>query len=416
MVVTEDAQPLSRSVLAEDLETLSRMGPRFMGSDAEKATVAHLVARLSRIAGLEVVTHEFSYLGWSLARMPELRVLEPEPASLDPIAYIYCAPTSAAGVSGRLERLGEHWVIGDYKWDKYAIVNSGEIVAYVSGRRDGVAIPQPLAEGSRLAPHFGIGREQSERLCAWLNDGRTVICEGVIDCELNPAATAQNVVARLRSDHSSDRIVVCCHLDSMYTCPGANDNASGMAATLALAEYFVRHPPPCAVDFIFFNGEEWDLAGSKAYVADAWERGDLDAVRLVVNLDGVAYSKDLLQIWAGPEQLEDVLRDTVGSVYSSDGPKVTLISPPPMGADHVPFFNLGVPSCMLTGYEMVRYHTGLDVFEPELVDPVLRAADFARVAIERLARSSAQFATRDLMSPRPGWRSIQRAAYTGTAR
>lgn len=401
---------LPREPIAEDLETLSRMGPRFMGSTAEKATVRHLVERLSGIAGLEVATQEFAYLGWSLERLPDLRVTAPEPLVLDAIAYIYCAPGT---VSGRLELLGEHWVIGDYKWDKFAITHDGEMVGYISARRDGVAIPQPLAEGSRLVPHFGVGTEEARRLHAWLEAGQEVFVEGTIDCAIDPSAMAENVVATLASPASEERIVVCCHLDSMYTCPGANDNASGMAATIALAEHFASAGYPRSLDFVFFNGEEWDLAGSKAYVARAHARGELDAVKLVVNLDGIAYSAEQLQIWAGPEGLEDELRSTVQSFDLAGGPAVTLISPPPMGADHVPFFNFGIPSCMFTGYEMVRYHTQADVFEPEIVDNVRRAAEIARAVLERFADRSLDFPTRDKQSPRPGWRSIQRAAYAG---
>lgn len=403
---------LRREPIAEDLETLSVMGPRFMGSVAEKATVRHLVDRLSGIPGLEVSTQAFAYLGWSLKRLPDLRVTAPEPLVLDAIAYIYCAP---GNVAGRLELLGEHWVIGDYKWDKFAITRDGEIVGYVSARRDGVAIPQPLAEGSRLVPHFGIGTHEASRLHAWLEAGQEVLVEGTIDCTIDPSATAENVVATLPSRSSEERIVVCCHLDSMYTCPGANDNASGMAGTIALAEHFASAGYPRALDFVFFNGEEWDLAGSKAYVARAYQRGALDAVKLVINLDGIAYSGEQLQIWAGPEGLEDELRATVRASGLSDGPAVTLISPPPMGADHVPFFNFGVPACMFTGYEMVRYHTGADVFEAEIVDNVRRAAEIARAVLERVGERPLDFPTRDGQAPRPGWRTIQRAAYSGAA-
>jgi hypothetical protein len=400
---------LARAALAEDLEVLSRMGPRFMGSDAERATVRHLVDRLSGIPGLEVSTQSFAYLGWRLARLPELRVVAPEAIRIDAIAFIYCAPTPAGGISGRLELLGEHWVIGDYKWDKLAIIRDGEIVGYVSARRDGVAIPQPLAESSRMVPHFGIGTDDAQRLHAWLDAGEEILVEGTIECEQDPGASAENVVATLPA--GEERIVVCCHLDSMYTCPGANDNASGMAATIALAEHFARAGCPRTLDFVFFNGEEWDLAGSKAYAARAWERGELDRVRLLVNLDGIAYSAEQLQIWAGPEGLEDALRETVQSFDLSGGPAVKLISPPPMGADHVAFFNLGVPACMFTGYEMVRYHTRADVFEDEIVDNVLRVAEIAGEAVHRLAATPLDFPTRDSLAPRPGWRTIQRSAF-----
>ena len=327
---------LSLPRLTEDLETLSRMGPRFMGSAANRGSVEYLVERFSEHAAIQVEKQDFSYLGWTPAAMPTLRIVAPEPAEVDCIAYIYCGPAPPGGISGELHELGEHWVIGDYKWDKFAIIDGEKIVGYISGRRDGVAIQQPLAETSRVVPHFGVGTETADRFRGWLAAGERIVVQGTIDTKVDADARADNVAARLAGTGDGARFLVCSHLDSMQVCPGANDNASGMAATLALADYFAASPLGHGVDFVIFNGEEWDLAGSKAYVARARQRGGLDGLDLVVNLDGIAYSDEHLQVWAGPEGLEDDLREVLRGGAWKDGPPLTLVSPPPMGADHVP--------------------------------------------------------------------------------
>lgn len=48
--------------------------------------------------------------------------------------------------------------------------------------------------------------------------------------------------------------------DSIYN--GANDNATGTAAVLTLANYFKNHPPKKSVVFVCFTGEELGLLGS----------------------------------------------------------------------------------------------------------------------------------------------------------
>ena len=48
--------------------------------------------------------------------------------------------------------------------------------------------------------------------------------------------------------------------------PGADDNASGTAALLELARRLAASPPPRSVLIIHFDAEEWELAGSRAFV------------------------------------------------------------------------------------------------------------------------------------------------------
>ena len=51
--------------------------------------------------------------------------------------------------------------------------------------------------------------------------------------------------------------------------PGANDNASGAAAVLALAEYFHRHPPEAInLRYALFTAKEAGLLGSRRYVRE----------------------------------------------------------------------------------------------------------------------------------------------------
>jgi len=74
-------------------------------------------------------------------------------------------------------------------------------------------------------------------------------------------------------------VVVGAHYDSVPGCPGANDNASGVAATLALARRFAGRAPARTLRFLFFVNEEppWfqtDHMGSLQYARRCRERGE----------------------------------------------------------------------------------------------------------------------------------------------
>jgi Zn-dependent M28 family amino/carboxypeptidase len=67
--------------------------------------------------------------------------------------------------------------------------------------------------------------------------------------------------------------------------PGANDNASGVAMMLDLANYFSKNPPKYSIAFMAFAGEEPGLVGSKAYTGNPWDELPLGKMKFLVNLD-----------------------------------------------------------------------------------------------------------------------------------
>jgi hypothetical protein len=91
-------------------------------------------------------------------------------------------------------------------------------------------MPQPLSERSSLLPHFSVSTADRDRFRQWLAAGQRVVVEGHIDVELDPQARTHNLIARYSPPGAAlPRVALCCHLDSMYICPGANDNAGGAA-------------------------------------------------------------------------------------------------------------------------------------------------------------------------------------------
>lgn len=74
--------------------------------------------------------------------------------------------------------------------------------------------------------------------------------------------------------------------DSVYN--GADDNASGVAGLLALAQYFKTHPPRHNLLFVTFDAEEEGLQGSKVFVSHSKEL--LPKIKLNINMDMISHS------------------------------------------------------------------------------------------------------------------------------
>jgi hypothetical protein len=68
---------------------------------------------------------------------------------------------------------------------------------------------------------------------------------------------ARNLVGEIAGAVAKDQIVIVgAHYDSVKGTPGADDNASGIAALLALARHFARSQPQRTLRFVAFANEE----------------------------------------------------------------------------------------------------------------------------------------------------------------
>ena len=109
-----------------------------------------------------------------------------------------------------------------------------------------------------------------------------------------------NIVARLEGTGDTDHtMVVTAHYDHLgerdgQIFNGADDNASGVAAMLAVAADFVANPPEHDVIFVAFDAEERGLQGARAFVANP--PIPQENITFNLNLDMVAMSDDRL-LW-----------------------------------------------------------------------------------------------------------------------
>src|SRR2546423_3742970 len=103
-----------------------------------------------------------------------------------------------------------------------------------------------------------------------------------------------NIEAEIRGT-TPEIFVVGAHYDSVFGCPGANDNGSGVAALLALARRFAGKPARQTLRFVAFVNEEppyfqSEEMGSFVYAKRCKERGD--RIAGMISLETIAYFSD----------------------------------------------------------------------------------------------------------------------------
>ena len=105
--------------------------------------------------------------------------------------------------------------------------------------------------------------------------------------------TVRNIEATLPgTDHDSAMLLIGAHYDSVRNTPGANDNASGVAAMLEIARMIKDMHPARTVRFVAFTNEEIPFfhtrhMGSIVYARLMRERGD--HILGLINLDVLGY-------------------------------------------------------------------------------------------------------------------------------
>lgn len=187
---------------------------------------------------------------------------------------------------------------------------------------------------------------------------------------LDGGGRGHNVVGRLSGTvHPQSVLLVTAHLDHLgvrrgLVYNGADDNASGVAALLAVAEALRRDPPQHTVVFAALDGEEIGLQGAQALAADP--PVPLGAILAVVNLDMVARG-DGGALWASGAAHYPHLRPILEPVLAAAPVPVRFGHDGGAGSDnwtgasdHAAFHQRGVPFVYFGVEDHADYHTPTD--------------------------------------------------------
>jgi Zn-dependent M28 family amino/carboxypeptidase len=205
-----------------------------------------------------------------------------------------------------------------------------------------------------------------------------------------------NLVARIEGTSSSDKVlVVSAHYDHLgvrkgEVYNGADDNASGVAGLLAVAEAFKARPPRHTVLIVAFDGEESGLRGAKVFVEAP--PVPLASLGLNVNFDMISKNAkgELYVSGAGPQPfLKPVLeavaktapvRLKLGHDTDADGKQNNWTQQ----SDQGPFADKGVPWVYFGVEDHPEYHKPTDDFATVPQDFFKRAVTTVVIATRSL--------------------------------
>ena len=185
------------------------------------------------------------------------------------------------------------------------------------------------------------------------------------------AYETSNVIARVDGRRHDSCYVFTAHYDHLGNLgkkvfyPGSNDNASGIAAIITLAEHFSKNQPEFDVYFIAFSGEEANLRGSRWYVNNPVV--PLSQIRYLFNIDMIGDDNPSLYCELSQAGMPEfcLFEDINGEQKLFDSLERGELA---ANSDHYPFAENGVPCIFFMNHEGSSYpfyHTPND--NPETV-------------------------------------------------
>ena len=105
-----------------------------------------------------------------------------------------------------------------------------------------------------------------------------------------------NVIAELEGENDDNVVMAGAHLDSVGAGPGINDNGSGSAALLELAQQIAKLKPENTLRLAWWGAEESGLVGSTAYVDDL-SAAERDRIALYMNYDMIGSPNYIFMVY-----------------------------------------------------------------------------------------------------------------------
>ncbi|HEY5895439.1 MAG TPA: M28 family peptidase [Chthoniobacterales bacterium] len=192
-----------------------------------------------------------------------------------------------------------------------------------------------------------------------------------------------NLEVEIRGRTKPDEIVIIgAHYDSVFGCPAANDNGSGVAALLALARAFADAKPTRTLRFVTFVNEEAPFyhtaqMGSLVYARECRQRGE--NVVAMLSLETIGYyseergsqgypagvglfypSAGNFVAFVGNTGSRALVRQCIGTFrreakFPSEGAALPSWMMGIGWSDHWSFWQAGYPAIMVTDTAIFRY-------------------------------------------------------------
>lgn len=245
-------------------------------------------------------------------------------------------------------------------------VSAAKLEAHVCHLQDKDALGYCNTQGTRYSFNAAGLQEAADYIAGQFQEYGLIVAAQTftlthIPPDQDVSAVLTNVVGTLEGvAPAADRgiVVVSAHYDSIAggasaggPAPGADDNASGIAAVLEAARLLRGRSLWHTVRFVTFAGEEQGLHGSQHYADVAWRAGE--NIIGVVNADMIGYDNDgepRLEVHAGHDlrhvTLAHILTGTIRAYQLNLFPQVVL-DEPVRASDHASFWDRGFPAILV---------------------------------------------------------------------
>ena len=291
-------------------------GNRFSGLPGHDASVAYVVERLEA-AGYDPVVQPFDYLAFDELGPSALQQVAPNAVTYvedvdfgvitqsdpgDVTAAVTavdlqlglgntstsgCEAADFAGFpAGNIALLQRGTCTFELKAENAAAAGAVGIVIFNQGNastpdRQGIPAVTLTANNTSGIPVIGTTYPLGETLSSLTVQGLRM---RVFANTIREIKTTYNVLAETSTGNDANVVMVGAHLDSVLQGPGINDNGSGSAAILEVAEQMRKVKPVNTVRFAWWGAEESSLVGSTFYVNNLTQ-AERDAIALYLNFD-----------------------------------------------------------------------------------------------------------------------------------
>ncbi len=243
-----------------------------------------------------------------------------------------------------------------------AVAQAGAVAAVIYNHEPGNF--RGSLRGRSAIPAVSISKADGEELLELLSQGEVQAKVSVQEAKL----PSRNLIAEL-SGGQEKVVVLGAHYDTVADTQGANDNTSGLAALLILAEELASRDLPFRVRFIAFGAEEIGLFGSRAYT-DSLTDAEIDEIAAMVNYDALGAG--------GSITLEGSVRLSRSAASIAESNNITVSEGDETGrgtSDHASFARYDIPALLFTAPDYSRINSPEDVLEfvePDLVGDAVR--------------------------------------------
>ncbi|MFB7787875.1 M28 family metallopeptidase [Streptomyces vinaceus] len=189
---------------------------------------------------------------------------------------------------------------------------AGAVGAVIYNNTEGALNGTLGAADAGKVPTGGLSQAEGERLAAEAAAGPVEVTLDIREFREN--RKTYNVIAETRGGDENNTVFLGAHLDSVAAGPGINDNGSGSAGILQVAQRLASSQTKVKnkVKFAWWSAEEFGLLGSEAYVGGLTD-AQKKQIRLYLNFDMIASPNAAYFVYDGDDS------DKVGSGPGPEG-------------------------------------------------------------------------------------------------